>query len=45
VEVHELACAHAEVLDPAPAAQIAEALETAVEAALPQGPRVTLQGE
>ncbi|QQC91378.1 non-ribosomal peptide synthetase [Streptomyces alfalfae] len=45
VEVHELACAHAEVLDAEPAARIAAALETAIETALPQGPEVPLPGE
>ncbi|MEV0125849.1 amino acid adenylation domain-containing protein [Streptomyces sp. NPDC050703] len=45
VEVHELACAHTEVMDAEPAARIAAALEAAIEAALPQGPDVPLQGE
>uniref|UniRef100_UPI0034E01929 thioesterase domain-containing protein n=1 Tax=Streptomyces flavofungini TaxID=68200 RepID=UPI0034E01929 len=49
VDVHELACAHAEVLDAGPAARIARTVEAAIETtfgtALPQGPRTTLQGE
>ncbi|CAM5460333.1 Amino acid adenylation domain-containing protein OS=Streptomyces alboniger OX=132473 GN=CP975_24360 PE=4 SV=1 [Streptomyces alboniger] len=45
VDVHELPCSHAEVLDARPAERIAAALEDTIEAALPQGPRVPLEGE